>query len=134
MASRTPAGKDTSATTTSNTPTDDAVNPAATDAGDATLASPAATDPDVVSNPEPVGDSAKAMQAEQNAGFHDSLSGRPVDQDGRFLDVEGAVEDAIPAHRIVANDWPNYQGSSQGRVEDPAVVEGDPNAREHTTR
>jgi hypothetical protein len=51
---------------------------------------------------------APADKPEADAGYHDSLSGRPVTADGHFVDDPDA--DAIPEHRIVANDWADRQG------------------------
>jgi hypothetical protein len=47
------------------------------------------------------------------AGFHDSISGRPVDQHGNYVDGQG--DGQVEAHRIVANDWPEW---SQAKPED----------------
>jgi len=70
----------------------------------------ASGDVDVVSSPDGVGLSAKEMQKVADQGYHDSISGRPVDSEGNFVDgVEG--EGPIEAHRVVANDWPARQGS-----------------------
>lgn len=41
------------------------------------------------------------------AGYHDSVSGKPVDVDGRFLDQ--ADGDPVPKHRVVANEWPSLR-------------------------
>jgi hypothetical protein len=47
--------------------------------------------------------------AEGEAGYHDSLSGRAVDSNGRYVDGQGEGE--VPAHRIVANDWVTRQNT-----------------------
>ena len=45
-------------------------------------------------------------QAHPERGFHDAISGRPVDEQGRFTDgTPGGVTD--PTH-IVADDWPDH--------------------------
>lgn len=70
----------------------------------------AAGDVNVVSSPEGVGLSAQEMQQVADAGYHDSMSGRPVDASGNFMD--GVAGDGpIPPERIVANDWPQRQAS-----------------------
>ena len=57
-----------------------------------------------------LGDDPRRVAASQG-GYHDSLSGRPVDADGYVKDNVG--EGPIPEHRIVANDWPgNRPGAS----------------------
>jgi hypothetical protein len=61
----------------------------------------------------PTGAPAPRDQAENpigetnDAGYHDSLTGRPVDIEGNFIgDLATQGEGPIPQHRIVANDWP----------------------------
>lgn len=68
-------------------------------------------------NPQPIKKAAAPKaQADQNVEtkeetktentdqrFHDSMTGRAVDKDGRFL--EGDEEGPIPAHRIVSDSW-----------------------------
>jgi hypothetical protein len=61
------------------------------------------------------------MQKVADAGYHDSLSGRPVDASGNFLDGTTPDQGPIPAERIVANDWPQRQGSAS-RVESVEAV------------
>lgn len=86
-------------------------------------------DPDVISSPDGVGLSAKGMQQGADAGYHDSLSGRAVDSEGRFVDgLSVGDEGPIPAHRIVANDWAQRQGSAS-RIEDPQAVDTERNER-----
>lgn len=59
---------------------------------------------------------AKDRPAER--GYHDSISGRAVTKDGHFLteglesDDDNAPEGPIPAHRIVADNWPEMEGNS----------------------
>lgn len=64
--------------------------------------------PDLIPPVEP--DEQESIErADPEPGYHDSISGRAVHADGRFvepIDDEGPVE----AHRIVANDWPERQG------------------------
>lgn len=43
-------------------------------------------------------------------GFHDSISGKPVDEQGRFLD--GTEGGPIEPSHIVANNWPALQSES----------------------
>lgn len=54
------------------------------------------------------------------SGYHDSLTGRPVDAEGNFADNSAPGEGPIPKHRIVADDWP----TRQERIDDPAKREG----------
>lgn len=65
-----------------------------------------------------LGDDPRRVAA-QVGGFHDSLSGRPIDADGNYTD-RGAVgsigEEQVPPHRRVANDW----GTSREKINDPA--------------
>lgn len=51
-----------------------------------------------------LGDDPRRVEAQTESRFHDTLSGRPVDKDGRFLDAaEG--EEAIPPERITTSMW-----------------------------
>jgi hypothetical protein len=71
---------------------------------------PAATPPvdppaaEPTQEPQPV----DAPADVEDAGYHDSISGRPVTADGRFVD--STDETPVEPHRIVANDWPERQG------------------------
>jgi hypothetical protein len=65
-----------------------------------------------------LGDDPRRVQAQLEGGYHDSLSGRPVDADGSFTD--GGTDGPIPKHRIVANNWPQ----ERERIDDPAKREG----------
>lgn len=59
--------------------------------------------------------------AHKEGGFHDSLSGRAVDQSGNFTDTATkGSEGPIPSHRIVANNWPQEREN----INDPAKREG----------
>jgi hypothetical protein len=50
------------------------------------------------------------QQAHPERTFHDSLSGRPVNEQGYFTDGQGLADQGpIPQHRIVANDWAERQ-------------------------
>lgn len=64
-------------------------------------------------NQDPTQPQQEVSRDVEKAGFHDSLSGRPVDESGNFLDnaIRGQ-EEAVPAHRIVANAWPTLQDES----------------------
>jgi hypothetical protein len=65
--------------------------------------------------------------AHHEGGFHDSLSGRPVDESGNFTDsaMAGSNEGPIPKHRIVANNWPQ----EREKIDDPAKREGNEAAK-----
>lgn len=53
-------------------------------------------------------------QAHPDRTFHDSLSGRPVTEDGHFTDVEGARDEGpVPAHRIVSDSWAEDRGDNE---------------------
>lgn len=44
---------------------------------------------------------------DMSPGYHDSLSGRPVDRSGYFTD--GQDDGPVPPDRIVADDWPDHE-------------------------
>lgn len=51
------------------------------------------------------------------AGFHDSLTGRPVNEAGTFIDTATpGSESQVPQHRIVANDWPEHEKHTKDEV------------------
>lgn len=55
------------------------------------------------------------------SGFHDSLSGRPVNEQGVFQDsATPGSEESVPPHRIVADNWPQEREA----INDPAKREG----------
>lgn len=57
---------------------------------------------------------ATETQTHPERGYHDSLSGRPVDESGNFTD--GGEGGPIPEHRIVADAWPILQDEHDARV------------------
>jgi hypothetical protein len=71
-----------------------------------------ATKPQGPSQEHALGDDPNRVAQDPN-GFHDSLSGRQVDEAGMFLDGSGGP---IEKHRIVANNWPEVQE----KIDDPA--------------
>lgn len=59
--------------------------------------------------------------AHTESGFHDSLSGRPINERGYFTDTNTVgSEGPVPKHRIVANNWPQ----EREKIDDPAKREG----------
>lgn len=63
--------------------------------------------------------------AHHAGGFHDSLTGRPIDEKGMFTDstIPGS-EGPVPKHRIVANNWPQERekmDDSQKRIGNKAA-------------
>lgn len=65
--------------------------------------------PEVIDAQEHVlGDDPRRVEAQTKGGYHDSLTGRPIDENGHFTDtkIKGG-EGPVPSHRIVANDWPD---------------------------
>lgn len=38
--------------------------------------------------------------------YHDAISGRPVDSEGKYTD--GQDEGQVEKHRVVADDWPSH--------------------------
>lgn len=58
-------------------------------------------------------------QAHPDRTYHDSLSGRPVDQNGNFTD--GLGEGPIPDHRIVSDSW------AEDRQDQPTEADARPN-------
>lgn len=48
-------------------------------------------------------------QAHPDRTYHDAISGRPVDAQGKYLDADGGVDSHVEPHRIVANDWATLQ-------------------------
>jgi len=68
-----------------------------------------------------LGDDPRRVKAQTEGGFHDSLSGRPVNEQGHFTDTATVgSEGPVPPHRIVANDWPE----SREKIDDPAKRDG----------
>lgn len=67
-----------------------------------------------------LGDDPRRVQAQTEGGYHDSLSGRPVDESGEFTEASEKGNGPIPKHRIVANDWP----TNREKIDDPAKREG----------
>lgn len=63
-----------------------------------------------------LGDDPRRVKAQTEAGFHDSLTGAPVDEGGNFTEPSRAGTGPIPKHRIVADNWPQ----EQERIDDPA--------------
>jgi hypothetical protein len=59
--------------------------------------------------------------AHAEGGYHDSLSGRPVNEHGHFTDTDTVgSEGPVPSHRIVANNWPQ----EREKINDPAKRKG----------
>lgn len=79
-------------------------------------------DPEFIDGQEHVlGDDPRRIKAQTDGGYHDSLTGRPVNENGHFTDsTTPGSEGPIPAHRIVANDWPQ----NREKIDDPAKREG----------
>ncbi len=68
-----------------------------------------------------LGDDPRRVKAQTEGGYHDSLTGRPVDKSGNFQDLSiPGSEGPVPQHRIVANDWPN----DREKIDDPAKRAG----------
>lgn len=67
-----------------------------------------------------LGDDPRRVQAQLAGGYHDSVSGRPVDAEGNYTDGQTVGEGPVEPHRIVANDWP----ATRERINDPAKREG----------
>lgn len=96
----------------------------------APLASDANPTGDPAANTGPVGP-AKVIDAAEHvlgddprrvpdvAGYHDSVSGRALTEDGHYVDEPD--RDPVEKHRIVANDW----GTSRPRLNDPATRKTD---------
>jgi hypothetical protein len=61
-----------------------------------------------------LGDDPRRVQAQLSGGYHDSISGRPVDAEGNFTD--GGEDGPVAKHRIVATNWPQ----ERERIDDPA--------------
>jgi hypothetical protein len=56
-----------------------------------------------------------------HSGYHDSLTGRPINEQGHFTDTATTgSEGPVPAHRIVADNWPQEREA----INDPAKREG----------
>lgn len=79
-------------------------------------------DADVIDAQEHVlGDDPRRIQAQVAGGYHDSLTGRSVDEGGTFTDTATkGSEGPIPHHRIVANNWPQ----EREKLNDPATRVG----------
>lgn len=67
-----------------------------------------------------LGDDPRRVKAQTEGGFHDSLTGAPVDGDGNFTEASRAGTGPVPKHRIVADNWPQ----EQERIDDPAKRQG----------
>lgn len=50
------------------------------------------------------------------SGYHDSLTGRPVTENGDFTEESMKGQGPIPKHRIVADQWP----TERDRIDSPA--------------
>jgi hypothetical protein len=79
-------------------------------------------DDEVIDGQEHVlGDDPRRIAAQTEGGYHDSLTGRPLNERGYFVDsATVGSEGPVPQHRIVANDWPN----EREKINDPAKREG----------
>lgn len=65
----------------------------------------------VLSNEHTLGND-PARTAGKEFGWHDSVSGRAVSEEGVFLDGTGE-DDRVPPHRIVANNWPEVREADE---------------------
>lgn len=54
--------------------------------------------------------------AEGKRTYHDALTGAQVTETGEFCDASRAGTGPVPAHRIVADDWPQVQKEADGLV------------------
>lgn len=55
-----------------------------------------------------LGDDPRRIAGQTEGGYHDALTGRPINSAGYFTDSQTiGSEGPVPQHRIVANDWPN---------------------------
>lgn len=80
----------------------------ATGSGEPTTTSP--TDPALSG---PTGSEPNQVQEDQAQGkrtYHDSMTGAQVTESGEFVDESRKHQGPIPAHRVVADDWPNTDG------------------------
>jgi hypothetical protein len=74
-------------------------------------------DTDVIDAQEHVlGDDPRRVKAQLEGGFHDSLTGAPVDAEGNFVEASRAGQGPVPKHRIVADAWP----TEREKLDDPA--------------
>lgn len=55
-----------------------------------------------------------------HVGYHDSLTGAPVDKDGNFTGDDRKGEGPVPAHRVVSDTWP----TDREALDSPARREG----------
>jgi hypothetical protein len=62
-----------------------------------------------------LGDDPRRVKAQTEAGFHDSLTGAPVDKDGNFTEANRQGQGPIPKHRIVADNWPQERQGEPAR-------------------
>lgn len=67
--------------------------------------------------PQPVDAPAEDATANTDRTYHDSVTGRPVDSSGTFLDGIRGAEAQVEAHRIVADDWPALQDEQDAKDE-----------------
>lgn len=76
---------------------------------------------DVIDGQEHVlGDDPRRVAAQREGGYHDSMTGAPVDENGEFTEPSRKGTGPIPKHRIVANDWP----VEREKIDDPRKREG----------
>lgn len=75
--------------------------------GDPNLSTGPVGTPEVIEGQEHVlGDDPRRV-ANHGAGFHDSQSGRPINENGYFTDTATiGSEGPVPEHRRVADNWP----------------------------
>lgn len=106
------------ATTNTNLPPETLANPA-NPQGDPAVSTGKVGDDSVIEGQEHVlGDDPRRVAA--SSGFHDSLTGRPVTEDGRFTEEGMAGQGPIPKHRIVSDSWP----TDREAIDDPTQREG----------
>ncbi len=104
------------ASTTTPAPTETEANPQAkTDE----MTGPVGTSEVIDAQEHVLGDDPRRVA--HKSGYHDSLTGRPVNESGTFVDTATAgSEGPVPKHRIVADDWPN----EREKIDDSAKREG----------
>lgn len=76
---------------------------------------PVGTDEQIEGSEHVLGDDPRRV----SIGYHDSMTGAPVDQQGNFLD-KSREGNSVPLHRVVADDWPN----DREKLDDPQGREG----------
>ena len=79
-------------------------------------------DAEVIDGQEHVlGDDPRRVKAQTEGGYHDSLTGRPINERGYFVDTATVgSEGPVPQHRIVADNWPQ----EREKIDDPAKRAG----------